>query len=44
MPSPLDAEIPPELQKPKADKALTLVNVMTTDQRLVEQIALGGGH
>jgi len=44
VPSPIDAEIPPELQKPKADKALTLVNVMTTDQRLVEQIALGGGH
>jgi len=44
VPSPLDAEIPPELQKPKADKALTLVNVMTTDQRLVEQIALGSGH
>jgi|GEM_PF-908311 len=44
VPSPIDAEIPPELQKPKAYKALTLVNVMTTDQRLVEQIALGGGH
>jgi hypothetical protein len=33
-------EIPIELQKPKADKALTLVNFMTTDQRLVDQIAV----
>jgi hypothetical protein len=31
-------EIPPELQKPKADKALTLVNVVTPQQRLLEQI------
>lgn len=34
------SEIPPELQKPKADKALTLVNFMTSDQRLVDQIAV----
>jgi hypothetical protein len=33
-------EIPPELQKPKADKALTLVNFQTTQQRLIEQIAV----
>jgi len=33
-------EIPPELQKPKADKALTLVNFQTTDQRLIDQIAV----
>jgi len=33
-------EIPLELQKPKADKALTLVNFQTTDQRLVDQIAV----
>lgn len=33
-------EIPAELQKPKADKALTLVNFQTTDQRLVDQIAV----
>jgi hypothetical protein len=33
-------EIPPELQKPKADKALTLINFPTTDQRLVEQLAV----
>jgi hypothetical protein len=33
-------EIPEELQKPKADKALTLVNFQTTDQRLVDQIAV----
>jgi len=33
-------EIPPELQKPKADKALTLVNFQTTGQRLVDQIAV----
>ena len=35
-------EIPEELQKPKADKALTLVNFQTTDQRLVDQIAVPG--
>jgi hypothetical protein len=34
------SEIPPEQQKPKADKALTLVNFQTTDQRLVDQIAV----
>ena len=33
-------EIPSELQKPKADKALTLVNFQTTDQRLVDQVAV----
>ncbi len=33
-------EIPVELQKPKADKALTLVNFQTTDQRLIDQIAV----
>jgi len=34
------SEIPLELQKPKADKALTLVNFQTTDQRLVDQVAV----
>lgn len=34
------SEIPPELQKPKADKALMLVNFHTTDQRLVDQLAV----
>jgi hypothetical protein len=34
------SEIPPELQKPKADKALTLVNFQTTDQRLIDQVAV----
>jgi hypothetical protein len=29
-----------ELQKPRADKALTLVNFQTTDQRLIDQIAV----
>ena len=33
-------EIPAEEQKPKADKALTLVNFQTTDQRLVDQVAV----
>ncbi len=33
-------EIPAELQKPKADKALMLVNFQTTDQRLVNQVAV----
>jgi len=33
-------EIPAELQKPKADKALTLVNFQTTEQRLVDQVAV----
>lgn len=40
-PGPVElSEIPVELQKPKADKALTLVNFQTTDQRLVDQIAV----
>ena len=34
------SEIPAQQQKPKADKALTLVNFMTSDQRLVDQIAV----
>ena len=33
-------EIPEHLQKPKADKALMLVNFQTTHQRLVDQIAV----
>ena len=33
-------EIPEHLQKPKADQALTLVNFQTTDQRLIDQIAV----
>ena len=33
-------EVPAELQKPKADKALTLVNFITGPQRLVEQLAV----
>lgn len=33
-------EVPVELQKPKADKALMLVNFQTTDQRLVDQVAV----
>ncbi len=33
-------EIPPELQKPNADKALTLVNFQTTQQRLIDQITV----
>jgi hypothetical protein len=36
------SEIPPEEQKPKADKALMLVNFQTTDQRLLDQIAVPG--
>jgi hypothetical protein len=39
-PAPEPCEIPLEQQKPKADKALTLVNFMTPDQRLVDQIAV----
>lgn len=35
-----ESEIPLDQQKPKADKALTLVNFMTSDQRLVDQIAV----
>jgi hypothetical protein len=34
------SEIPVDLQKPKADKALTLVNFVTGQQRLVEQVAV----
>ncbi len=34
------SEIPPQLQKPKADKALTLVNFITPKQRLVDQVAV----
>ena len=34
------SEIPPELQKPRADKALMLINFQTTDQRLVDQVAV----
>lgn len=33
-------EIPTELQKPKADKALMLVNFQTTEQRLLDQVAV----
>jgi hypothetical protein len=33
-------EIPAELQKPKADKALMLVNFQTTEQRLVDPVAV----
>jgi hypothetical protein len=33
-------EIPAQLQKPKADKALMLVNFQTTEQRLVDQVAV----
>lgn len=34
------SEVPVELQKPKADKALILVNFQTTGQRLVDQVAV----
>ncbi len=34
------SEIPIQLQKPKADKALTLVNFLTSHQRLIDQIAV----
>ena len=37
---PEPCEIPPELQKPKADKALTLVNFLTSEQQLIDQIAV----
>ncbi len=33
-------EVPAELQKPKADKAWMLVNFQTTEQRLVDQVAV----
>lgn len=36
----VESEIPLELQKPKADKALTLVNFVTGNQRLMEQVAV----
>ena len=36
----VEIEIPEALQKPKADQALTLVNFVTDQQRLVEQIAV----
>lgn len=39
-PAPEASEIPLEMQKPKADKALTLVNFQTTTQRLIDQIAV----
>ena len=38
--APEPSEIPPELQKPKADKALTLINFQTPEQRLVDQVAV----
>lgn len=34
------SEIPLEMQKPKADKALTLVNFITPNQRLIDQVAV----
>jgi hypothetical protein len=34
------SEVPVQLQKPKADKALMLVNFQTTQQRLVDQVAV----
>jgi hypothetical protein len=37
------SEVPVERQKPKADKALMLVNFQTTDQRLVDQVAVPQG-
>jgi hypothetical protein len=36
----VETEIPVELQKPKADQALTLVNFLTSHQRLVEQVVV----
>jgi hypothetical protein len=33
-------EVPAELQKPKANEALMLVNFQTTEQRLVDQVAV----
>jgi hypothetical protein len=33
-------DTPPERQKPKAEKALTLVNFQTPEQRLIDQIAV----
>jgi len=34
------SEVPAQLQKPKADKALMLVNFQTSQQRLVDQVAV----
>jgi len=39
-PPPVESEIPEAAQKPKADKALTLVNFVTSQQRLIDQIAV----
>lgn len=39
-PAVVESEIPADQQKPKADKALTLVNFMTPGQRLIDQIAV----
>jgi hypothetical protein len=39
-PLPVDQEIPESAQKPKADQALTLVNFLTSNQRLLDQIAV----
>ena len=39
-PPPSPAKSRAELQKPKADKALMLVNFQTTEQRLVDQVAV----
>lgn len=39
-PPKVESEIPEAEQKPKADKALTLVNFMTKGQRLIDQIAV----
>lgn len=39
-PLPVNLEIPESAQKPKADKALTLVNFLTSQQRLIDQIAV----
>lgn len=36
----ISTETPPETQKPKADKALTLVNFIGPKQRLIDQIAV----
>ncbi len=38
--APEPCEIPPELQKPNADQALMLINFQTTEQRLVDQVAV----
>jgi hypothetical protein len=39
-PAAVEIEIPVDQQKPKADQALTLVNFVTTGQRLIDQIAV----